>query len=183
MDRSPSSPGWIIGLTGHRRLNNPDAVGALVRQQIEALRSEVRGEIFGCSSVAIGADTLFAEICQSLRIPWIALLPFSPAEFKEDFSESQWSAVLALLRDAIEVEVSGSAEDRNAAYLQCGRRTVDRSDAIIAVWDGKAARGVGGTADVVSYAREKKKPLIVIDPIRLSVARESFSSANRVDSD
>jgi len=34
----------------------------------------------------------------------------------------------------------------------------------VAVWDGKPARGVGGTADIVSYARQKGVPVAVLWP-------------------
>ena len=34
---------------------------------------------------------------------------------------------------------------------------------MIFVWDGKPAAGIGGTGDVVDYARALGKPLIVID--------------------
>jgi hypothetical protein len=32
------------------------------------------------------------------------------------------------------------------------------------VWDGKPARGIGGTADIVSYARQKGVPVAVLWP-------------------
>lgn len=177
--RNSSSSRRVVGLTGHRELKDPEAVGALIRQEVEKLGLEMGSAIAGCSSVAIGADTLFAEICQSLRIPWIALLPFPQVEFKNDFSESQWSHALELLANSLHLEVSGTSDDRTAAYLHCGRRTVDRSDVMMAVWDGKPARGEGGTAEVVAYTRKKNKPLMVIDPIRLTVERESFPETDR----
>jgi hypothetical protein len=41
---------------------------------------------------------------------------------------------------------------------------VDPSDVLVAVWDGEPARRLGGTADVVAYARERGVPAIVIWP-------------------
>jgi hypothetical protein len=41
---------------------------------------------------------------------------------------------------------------------------VDRSERVVAVWDGKPASGVGGTADVVSYAHQKRVPVVVLWP-------------------
>ena len=41
---------------------------------------------------------------------------------------------------------------------------VDTSRVLVAVWDGQSARGLGGTADVVAYARERGKPVTVIWP-------------------
>jgi hypothetical protein len=41
---------------------------------------------------------------------------------------------------------------------------IDTADELIAVWDGQPARGYGGTADVVAYARRRGKPVHVIWP-------------------
>lgn len=176
-DRVPLPPVWSVGLTGHRHLKNEEAVRALIHQEMEAFMGKAHGCLLGCSSAAIGADTLFAETCAALNVPWKALLPFSPAEFKNDFNESQWSHASELLKGAVEIEISGSADGRTAAYLRCGLRTVDEADVMIAVWNGLPARGVGGTGDVVRYARQEKKPLILIHPENLRVERERFPEA------
>lgn len=42
-------------------------------------------------------------------------------------------------------------ESSEEAHMAAGRHIVDISDLLIAVWDGKPARGHGGTADVVEY--------------------------------
>ena len=107
-------------------------------------------------------------------MPWIAALPFSATEFRSDFSKSQWSHASGLLSRAADIEVCGSSDDRPAAYLRCGLRTVDESDVVMAVWDGEPPRGTGGTAEVVAYARTQNKPVILIHPDRLDVERESF---------
>ena len=44
-------------------------------------------------------------------------------------------------------------------FLRAGRRVVDLSDRLFAVWDGEKARGVGGTAEIVDYARASGKPV------------------------
>lgn len=176
-DDVPLPAVWVVGLTGHRHLKNEEAVRALIREQVEVLGRTVRGRLAGCSSAAIGADMLFAETCKALKVPWKALLPFSTAEFKNDFSETQWAHAAELLAGAVETEVSGSAEDRTAAYLRCGLRTVDEADVMIAVWNGLPARGVGGTGDVVRYARQEKKPLILIHPENLRVEYERLPEA------
>lgn len=41
---------------------------------------------------------------------------------------------------------------------------VGMADRLLAVWDGKPARGFGGTADVVAYARRVGVPVDVIWP-------------------
>jgi hypothetical protein len=41
---------------------------------------------------------------------------------------------------------------------------LDRAEHLFAVWDGKPARGYGGTADVVAEARQRAIPVTVIWP-------------------
>ena len=161
----------VVGFTGHRYLKYSAAVFEIIRSELIRLKSESTAQLAGYSSIAIGADTLFAEACLSLNLPWRATLPFALADFRDDFDEDEWTHATTLLGKAVEVEITGSPEDRTAAYLSCGLRTVDGADLIIAVWDGTPARGIGGTAEVVDYARSKKKPLILIHPDQLEIQR------------
>ncbi|MGH8932009.1 MAG: hypothetical protein ACRDZO_15655 [Egibacteraceae bacterium] len=55
-------------------------------------------------------------------------------------------------------------ESTEGSHLTAGQRIVDTSDLLIAVWDGQPARGPGGTADIVAYARQKGVPTRVIWP-------------------
>jgi hypothetical protein len=99
-----------------------------------------------------------------------AVLPFAGIE--RSFSPSDLPAYRELVsRSSIDVlQTPGSDED---AYLAAGKRVVDASDVIFAVWDGRAAKGKGGTADVVAYARQRGCPLIHINPLTRRVVRIS----------
>jgi len=168
-------PIWIIGFTGHRRLRNPEGVAATLRELIAALVTEIPGQLVGHSSIAIGGDTLFAEACLSLEVPWIAFLPVAEEDFRSDFAEPDWLKARQLLQRAARVQSLPAVNDRNLAYLECGLSTVEEADLMIALWDGEPSRGTGGTAEVVAHARVLGKPLIVIHPERLSVTREGFT--------
>src|SRR5438309_2700977 len=98
--------------------------------------------------------------------------------FCNDCIKSDWTKTSDLLRRAARVQtLSGIKEaERDLAYLECGLLVVDEADLVIAVWDGKPSRGVGGTADIVTNARTLIKPLILIDPDSLAVKRERFSA-------
>jgi len=41
---------------------------------------------------------------------------------------------------------------------------IEQADELVAVWDGKPARGYGGTADVVKAAHERGIPVTVVWP-------------------
>jgi hypothetical protein len=53
------------------------------------------------------------------------------------------------------VEVVDPQPTREAAYEQAGRRVVEASDVLLALWDGAPSRGQGGTAEIVEHARER----------------------------
>ncbi|MEO8104390.1 MAG: SLATT domain-containing protein, partial [Betaproteobacteria bacterium] len=51
-------------------------------------------------------------------------------------------------------------------------RTVDQAHVVIAVWDGKPTAGLGGTGDVVGYARALAKPLFWLNPTDAAIVKE-----------
>jgi hypothetical protein len=48
---------------------------------------------------------------------------------------------------------------------------VESSDLMIAVWDGKPAKGKGGTADIVADAVTSAVPVVHIDPVERTVTK------------
>ena len=172
---SNSRPGiFVVGFTGHRRVKHEQALAQALREVIATLQRDVGRDLVGRSSIASGADTLFAEACLASNLKWIAQLPFPEAEFKKDFSEADWKRAKALLDRAERIEISSERAERPRGYLDCGLATVDGADVMVAVWDGKAPRGAGGTAEIVEHARATQKPLILISPDGFQVNRERF---------
>ena len=103
------------------------------------------------------------------------MLPLPPAEFRRDFDEREWRDVETLLAEAEHVGVVSERNQRNDSYLDCGMETVNHCDVLVAVWDGEPARGRGGTAQIVAYARDLGRPVIIIDAKTLAVRRENVS--------
>lgn len=165
----------VVGFTGHRTLGQRASVDAAIRSALSELRKATSGEWIALSSVAAGGDCLFAEAAIELGLTWHAVLPLPPAEFKNDFTEDEWKLVESLLPEAEVVRVTAETEAREDAYLDCGMETVNGCDVLIAMWDGAPARGKGGTADVVGYARELKRPLVIIDANTGEIRREHWS--------
>ena len=141
----------IIGFTGHRHLQNPEAVAAALRSELAAWQKG-EGEMVAISSIAIGADTVFAAEVLRAGIDWIVLLPMPRELFREDFTPEEWARAERLIAQAAEVRVLHGNE-RPQAYLDGGKATVDDSDRLFAVWDGKPAQGPGGTAEIIAYAK------------------------------
>ncbi|MGD1058024.1 MAG: DUF4231 domain-containing protein, partial [Solirubrobacteraceae bacterium] len=71
-----------------------------------------------------------------------------------------------LARSAACVELQGGrlreSRHREEAYDRAGRYIVDRSDVLIAIWDGREPQGHGGTAEIVEYARQCGVPVLVV---------------------
>jgi hypothetical protein len=151
-------PGVVrIGVSGHRQLDDPHALGSLVDEVLDELGEG--GTIV--SSVAEGADRLVAW--RALQRPgWrlVAVLPLPPDDYADDFDSDESRADFAALLDAAaEVEQVPDQPTRDDAYHAAGVRVLERSEVLIAVWDGAPARGRGGTAEIVQLARDEGRPL------------------------
>ncbi len=166
----------VIGFTGHRQLRDRAAVERVLREVLAGLRAENGAEWLALSSIAEGADMLFARTALQLGLGWEAVLPLPPAEFRADFSPELWREVESLLAEAESARVIGERNAREDAYLDCGMETVNHCDILLTVWDGEPSRGRGGTAEIVAYAREMGRPVIVVNAKDLSVRRENFES-------
>ena len=171
----------VIGFSGHRVVANPAAVQRVIGETLAALRAERVGEWLALASVAAGSDQIFVEEARRLGLSWHAILPLPKAEFERDFTAEDWVAVERLLVDAELVRVITENGSRDDAYLDCGMETVNGADVLMAVWDGLPAKGKGGTADVVAYARALGKPIILIDSTTGEVRREHWERFGRAD--
>jgi hypothetical protein len=80
---------------------------------------------------------------------------FTTSESREEFQE--------LLSQARGIRLLPSKGNRTEEYEQLGRYIVDQCDILLALWDGKSAEGLGGTADVVQYTRGINCPLVWIN--------------------
>jgi hypothetical protein len=150
-----------IGITGHQRLKDSAGWEAVQVQLDEAL-DRAGLPLIGLTSLAIGADQLFAESILARGGSIEAIIPFDGYELKFEEGAAR-QANQQLLRRASKVEVLQRGEQsEEKAYYGAGKRIVELCDRMIAVWDGRPAAGLGGTADVVAYSRLMQKPLAII---------------------
>ncbi len=171
----------VVGFTGHRQLTDPVGTTAAIRSALEDLRKEAPGEWIAQSSVAAGSDQLFVRTALELGLGWEALLPLPLTDFERDFSPQEWAEVRALLDRAEHLEVVSEPGSREEAYLSGGFEIVNNCDLLLAVWDGQPARGKGGTADIVSYARAMRRPLLILNPVSKVARRENFDQLRLQD--
>jgi len=165
-------PRLAVSFTGHRKLADPGRIETEILEALRHLQKQAGRPLGAVSSAASGADTLFVEAVLGLEIPWTLLLPFPAEEFRLDFEPAAWRRVERLLSRAERTEIEPPAASRDEAYWQCGKRGVDLSEVLLAVWNGRPAAGRGGTADIVDYARSQAKPIIRIDADSGEIVRE-----------
>ncbi len=179
MNPTPDKPSQlplfhVVGFSGHRSVNDPVAKAKAIRRAIELLQHEAPGEWLVLSSVASGSDQIFVQEAIDLGHSWHAILPLPRAEFAKDFPPEEWTKVEHLLTKAEDVRVITENGAREDAYLDCGMETVNDADVLIALWDGDPARGKGGTADVVAYAKAMGKPVLIINAATHELHRENW---------
>ncbi len=156
-----------IGITGHQRLEDPEAwpwVARVLRDEL----AKIAPPLVAVTSLAVGADQLLARMVLERGGTIYAVLPF--ADIERSFSPEDVSVYRELARQAT-VEVLATPGTDEDAYLAAGKRVVELSDLVLAVWNGKPAKGKGGTADVVAYAISRGVSLIHINPISRTVRR------------
>lgn len=154
-----------VGVTGHRTLRVTPALRQSVRRALAVAGACAPdgAPIELVSPLAEGADRLVAqESLRRARFHLKALLPMPPRLYRQDFatafSRRQFDRLLARAGSR---EIAG-ATSRRRAYVRVGQTLVRECDILLAVWDGRAAKGPGGTGDIVRYARRKGKPLLWI---------------------
>jgi len=154
------STGTRLGVSGHRVLP-VTALGPVVAGLHQAV-AEAGAGVTGVTSLAAGADQLFAREVLAAGGTLHVVLPCSGYEIT--FEGANRAAYHCLLNRAEVIDTLPFENPSEAAFYAAGRRVVDLCDCLLAVWDGRAARGLGGTADIVAYAHERGRDVRVIWP-------------------
>ncbi len=163
MGVSPLRSAFKIGVSGHRHRDGAD--WAWVRSEMDAIIVRSRN-VVGYTSLAPGADQLFAEAILDHGAALIAVVPVFQGRIELE-EEAKGAFDRLYERAKRTIRVRGSSRDD--AFLRAGRRVADAVNQMIFVWDGGPSRGLGGTADIVDYAIRRKKTGIILDPISRSV--------------
>ena len=154
----------VVGTVGHRDLSTMDnVIVKAVRKECRRLRKKYRDSPFlVLSGLAEGADRLIAGIAmEELGAALIAVLPFPAADFCADFqteaSHQEFLSLIARSSATFDVHLPSDEQwkqpggKRDAQYARVGALIAEQSQILLSLWDGRPARGVGGTADVVGW--------------------------------
>lgn len=151
---------YRIAISGHRGLPGPTA--RLVNQALRAALAERAPDVAGLSCLADGADQIFARAVTDLGGTLEVVVP--AAEYRAGLPADSHPGYDALFAQAVAIRRLPFTASTPDSHMAASKLMVDEADELFAVWDGKPARAYGGTADVVSYAREHGTPVRVIWP-------------------
>jgi hypothetical protein len=166
-----STPGplpFVIGVTGHRDLRAADlpVLEQTVRRAIEQIRDRFpHTPLIVLSQLAEGADRLVSQVALDLGLSMIVPLPMPQAEYEKDFDkpgslddfrsllgQSNWHFVVPGAEGEELTGLGGNA--RSQRYALAGAFIAQSSQILLALWDGVDSNKVGGTSQVVQYARQ-----------------------------
>jgi hypothetical protein len=152
----------VIRVAGAGHRNLPPATAELVRAAIRAELSPVAPEVVGISFLADGADTIFARTVLDVGGTIEAVVP--AARYREGLPTDHQPVYDELLDRAVTVHRRDAIWSTPEAHMEASKFMIGLSDELLAVWDGQPARGYGGTADIVAYARSLGVPVRLIWP-------------------
>jgi hypothetical protein len=152
-------------VTGHRDFGKrTKKVASAVRAELERIaRAHPKTPAVVLSALAEGADRLVATLAREvLDARLVAVLPMPAKEYTQDFataaSRREFKSLLKSANQVIEAPILSKGrkwraytEERNHQYAWGGAYVVKNADVLVTLWDGKPARGTGGTACVVDW--------------------------------
>ncbi|MEU0521568.1 hypothetical protein [Streptosporangium sp. NPDC006007] len=149
-----------IAVSGHRGLSAMTTT--LIDDAIRSLLAGHAPAVTGLSCLADGADQIFARAVIDLGGVLEVVTP--ARQYREGLPAEAHQEYDALLIGAERVHAMDFIESTSESHMAASRFMLDHADELLAVWDGKPARGYGGTADVVAEARERGLKIHVIWP-------------------
>jgi len=161
-----------VMVTGHRppkvggyRTPNPTEqwVRSSLRTVLKGLQTR-HEDLSAVTGMALGADTIFAEVCLELDIPYTAAVPFKGQESRwpEESQIRYWTLLKQAERIVIVDEIPAYHSDHFGGKLHCRNKwMIDHSDMTVAVWDGSD----GGTSYTVKGSQRRRgRKILRVDP-------------------
>lgn len=156
----------VVGVTSHRDISAREIES--IRQRVRDFFAKLQHDFPGLplvvlSALAEGGDQLVAQEALAVGARLVAPLPLPRDLYAEDFTDPAVRAHFDALCSKAEIvplptlmnippdaiEVPGGARDRH--YAKAGVYIASHSHILLAIWDGTAEGGLGGTAQIVNY--------------------------------
>jgi len=159
MEQKHSIP-IIFGVTGHRDLREediPKLEGSVRELFVEYKNKYPHTEIIVLSALAEGADMLTARIAMELELSLHVVFPYEEQQYLKSFDDPENNIEkFQSLRDyAVRVVTNrcSNPDDHDVCYEELGKYIADKSNILLALWDGVETGKQGGTSAVVGYQR------------------------------
>jgi len=185
MSNHPPKPrlALSVGIIGHRPNRLPENTRADVIAQVKEVLNIVQqstqeaykhhSQFFAdeaptltlLSAVAEGADRIAAISALDKGYALTAVLPFDVKTYQQEFREASSKTEYKRLLEKAEriLVLPGTRAQETVAYETAGLTILDNADILLAVWDGEASAGRGGTTDLIERAARDDIPIIHID--------------------
>lgn len=157
-------------LTGHRKLSTIEAVW-LTRELARTARrlKAFHGLEEIISGMALGADTIWAEIALQEDIPLAAYIPFEvQANTWPEANQKHWRELRAQAQREVVV-----GPEYSVGYLHA-RNDAMIKDADICIAAIRLSETRGGTLSAVKKIRARGLPLLILDLDTFTITKENF---------
>lgn len=155
----------VIGCTGHQQM--PFKAREHANREMRLLLTSAGPSVVGVSALAAGADQLFANAVHDVGGRLDVVIPSDG--YESTFTETETlHSYRRLLAAAATVSTLPFPNPSEEAFYAAGQAVVDACERLWAIWDGQPAKGLGGSADVVRYARAQRKAVQIIWPPGMS---------------
>jgi len=156
--------------------NTPECISKAkvwLREHLEAEKAETKGSLSGIAGAASGTDLLFHEVCNELGIPTTVVLPIPKEDYRresvadggpdwvERFNRLLDTRPPIILSDsdslplwAKSITAYGVFQRGNIWIMEDALLRPNADVTLLALWNGKAGDGPGGTQDMVTLAKE-----------------------------
>jgi hypothetical protein len=191
-DVSEEQPPHVLLFTGHRidsttretprfPADKEEVARLAIKDAVSKEQERVDGQMIGIAGGASGGDILFHEVCTELQIPTNLYLAIPRDEYvKESVRDggTQWVDRFNELYQRLPLRELGKSKElprwlqskpdytvwqRNNLWMLYNAMALgSRYVTLIALWDGEAGDGPGGTKDMVNKAEESAAKTIIL---------------------
>lgn len=154
----------IIAATGHRpnklgsEWNHVGPYSDYIREKLQDYIAQHKPSVM-ISGMALGVDTIWAELALVNKVPLIAAIPFVGQESRwPKEAQDRYNSILN--NELVTIQIVCSPGYAPQKMQTRNEWMVDNSDRLVAVWNGSR----GGTFNCVDYAVRQHKVYDVIKP-------------------
>jgi hypothetical protein len=163
-----TSDKFKIGISGHRDIKYKDRDTYLykIKKHLNYFIDKYpRKEILAVSPLADGSDRLFIQAAIEIGLRYEVILPMKPNLYEKDFDDNSYREfnkmllnarmykVIPLYNNVSEQAITYYGKDRNLQYREVGYQIIRETDFMLFLWDGKKSTKVGGTFDILNFAK------------------------------